>query len=434
MRVVSPLLLLASIQACSPGSGESRGVAKNVVFICVDTLRADYLGAYGAEPSSSPELDAFAEEAIVFENAHSHASWTLPSFASVLTSLYSSTHGCWNFESRLSDDFETLVEVFQDAGFDTHGIASHIYFNDKYGLQQGFDTFDDELANAKRGQEDWVGITSPIVTDKAVRWLEGREGSDAPFLLWVHYFDPHLPYADHGPGRPDPLAPSPLPEVERYKSEIRFTDGHVGRLLKALEEIGGAEDTVVVFLSDHGEGFGEHAPIKRHSYSLYAEEIRIPFMMRVPGMAPRRVGGFVRNVDVRPTLLGLFGLEARTPYTAGVDLRPAMLGEAHTSPALVSEIRLKDGFHKNALVDGRWKLVENVSQGGYELYDMRMDVGDGRDVAGEHPGVVEELSKELAGRIEIAERLAARFAGGGKVELTEEELRRIEELGYASDE
>ncbi len=429
MRAVLALLLLVSVQGCS--SGANRGDRpKNLVFICVDTLRSDFLGAYGADPSNSPNLDAFAAESIVFDNAHSHASWTLPSFASVLTSLYSSTHGCWDFNSRLSADFETLVEVFQAAGFETHGVASHVYFNEEYGLQQGFDSFDDELAK-KRTEGGWVQITSPKVTEKAESWLQAKSFDSNPFLLWVHYFDPHVPYLPHGAANLEEAQATPA--IAAYKSEIRFTDEYVGRLLQTLKDEGHAEDTVVVFLSDHGEAFGEHPGIEKHSYSLYGEEIRIPLMMRVPGLAPRRVPGFVRNVDLRPTLLELFGLKPKNKYTTGVDLRGAMEGADHTSPALVSEIRLKQGHHTNALLDGRWKLIENVSRGGYELYDLEVDPGEQRDLVGERPEVVERLGKELRERIAVAEMLSRKFEGGGEPNLTPEEVEHLKEIGYGGD-
>lgn len=425
MRVLNALLFCATVVGCSSGKPEE-AVPGNLVVICVDTLRADYLGTYGAEPSNSPNLDAFADGAVVFENAHSHASWTLPSFASVLTSLYSSTHGCWDFQSRLSEDFETLVEIFQAAGFDTHGIASHVYFNETYGLQQGFDTFDDELAK-KRTEGGWTPISSPVVTDKAIDWL-GERGREKPFLLWVHYFDPHFPYLAHGAS--SARAAEEMSEEDRYRSEIRFTDGHVGRLLRALDAVGHGEDTVVVFLSDHGEAFGEHEGVRRHSYSLYGEEVRVPLMLRVPGMAPRRVREFVRNVDIGPTLLELFGLEAANRITAGVELLGAMKGEGHAGPALLCEIRLKDGHHANALINGKWKLIENVSRGVFELYDLEEDPLERLDRAAEEPAVLERLKDEMKQRIGVAEMMSERFSAGGVVELSDEELRRLLELGY----
>lgn len=413
------------LAGCSPEPEVAR--PKNLLVLAVDTLRADELGAYGASPSRTPNLDRLAARSVVFDYAKSHASWTLPSFASMLTSLYTSTHGCWTFEEKLSESFLTFPERFQDAGFATHGVASHIFFNELYGLQQGFDSFDDELAH-KRTEEGWLPVTSPIVSEKGMAWLEGRGGSDEPWLLWLHYFDPHLPYLDHENGMREN---SGRDERARYRSEIGFTDGQVGRVLDKLEELGMAEDTVVLFVSDHGEAFYEHEGIRRHSYSLYAEELRVPLFLHVPGLDARHVAEPVRTVDLAPTLLALFGLgrEDDLPMQ-GESLVPAMLGQEHRSKPLLAELRLKDGFHANGLVQGRWKLIERPEAGTFELYDIEADPLEMRDVAGEHPDRVRELEAQMRAQIERAREVGEIFEGDGPVTLTPEQREHIEDLGY----
>ncbi|NOT29532.1 MAG: sulfatase, partial [Planctomycetes bacterium] len=361
MARISAIVVVLILGACS----EHRSVPpRNLLIVCVDTLRADELGAYGAVhvagAARTPALDRLAAESVVFERAHVAASWTLPSVGALFTSLYPSTTKLWTFESRLSGEFTTLAERFQSAGFDTHGIASHIYFDEEYGLQQGFDAFDDELCH-KSGDAGWKEITSPEVSAKAVAWLEQRAARDfaAPWLLFVHFFDAHLPYLDHEAADSGAAARS---ERERYQSEIGFTDGHVGAVLEALARAGFAANTNVLFFSDHGESFLEHPPIRRHSYGLYEEELRVPLFLRVPGIAPRRVKEFVRTVDLLPTLLELHGLEGGTrPECEGASLALALHGEPHEGAPQLAEIRLKDGFHANALVRGRHKLIEDVS-------------------------------------------------------------------------
>ena len=437
-------ILLGALLAPALGCGQTERSdgPRNLLLICVDTLRADQLGFMGARPSITPNLDALAASGVVFEDAHSSASWTLPSVASLFTSLYSSTHGCWTFESRLSGEFVTLPEIFQNAGFDTAGIASHIFFDRDYGLQQGFDVFDDELAH-RANEPGWREVTSPLVSEKAVRWLEERaRAADAdPFFLFLHYFDPHLPYVDHEAGvnrgaagaqdAPDPQDPGA--EFGRYRSEIAFTDRHVGSVLDALERSGLAERTAVVFFSDHGEAFYEHPGIRRHSYSLYDEELSVPLVVRCPGIAPRRVSSFVRSVDLFPTVLELFGLSAREPR-AGVSLVPLLSGADRDSPALLAEIRLKDGYHWNGLVGERFKLLEHVSTGRTELYDVAADPRETRDLARERPELVSELEEELRARIRDAQSLGERFGPAPSVEHTPEELEELRRLGYSGDE
>lgn len=420
-----------AVVLCAACGTRDQAHPKNLLVVCVDTLRADELGTYGRQPSITPALDGLGEESVVFERAHAAASWTLPSLGSVFTSYFPSTTGLWTFESRLGDSFSTLAERFQAAGFATHGIASHVFFQEKYGLVQGFASFDDELCHRK-GEPGWQPITSPAVSAKAVRWLEARAASRArePWLLFVHYFDPHVDYLDHQAANP---GVSSRPERARYQSEIAFTDEHVGTLLAALARSPFADDTAVLFLSDHGESFGEHAGIEKHSYGLYEEELHVPLFLRVPGIGHRHVTDFVRTVDLAPTLLELFGLPSDA-RGAGASLVPLFTGGAHESRPQLAEIRLKPGFHANALVRGRYKLVERVPERRLELYDLERDPREQRDLAAEEPELVAELEGELRAAILAAEQESARFGTSSPVEHTPEEIHDLRELGYSGED
>src|SRR5262245_41191059 len=431
MPRISRLPVLAFLAATCGQDGAPH--PKNLLIVCVDTLRADELGAYGKQPSITPALDLLAAESVVFERAHTAASWTLPSIGSVFTSFFPSTTQLWTFDSRLAEAFPTLAERFQAAGFDTYGIASHDYFKPEYGLLQGFDAFDSELAHPK-SEPGWVPVTSPQVSAKAVRWLErrARSGEGDPWLLFVHFFDPHIPYLDHEAARLDDTTRG---ERERYRSEIAFTDRHVGALLEELERSGLARDTVVLFLSDHGESFLEHPPIQRHSYGLFEEELRVPLFLRVPGIAPRRVKDPVRTVDILPTLFALFGLDdEHASEREGVSLVPLLTGGTLSAPPQLAEIRLKEGFHGNALVRGRHKLYEDVSNGSTRLFDLEADPREEHDLSAAEPALAAELDTELRASIRSAEAKGTRFGAGGKVELSAEELRNLRDLGYSGED
>ena len=425
------LALLVASTTCA-GCGAEPPRPRNLLVLCVDTLRADQLGAYGAAPSLTPNLDRLAGESVVFERAHAAASWTLPSVAAVFTGLCPSSTRLWTFETRLADSYSTLAERLESAGFTTHGVASHVFFDANYGLQQGFDSFDDELCHRK-GEAGWREVTSPEVAGRAVRWLEerGRSNAREPWMLFAHFFDPHLPYVDHHSG----VAPAPE-EFARYRSEIAFTDVHVGALLDALEKSGLAGDTAVLFFSDHGESFLEHPPIQRHSYSLFEEELHVPLFLRVPGLAPRRVTTAVRLVDLRPTLLALLGVgEGPGAVGEGVDLGPLLTGRAEGArPPNLAEIRLKDGYHRNAIVDGDWKLIEDVSNRRLELYDLAADPRERENLVTREPERAAELASELRIAIERAELLGHDFAPDAAVEHTPAELEHLRAMGYAGDD
>jgi len=427
VRLLHFSVLALLLPACG---GESAPRPRNLVFLCVDTLRWDHLGAYGDErPDASPAIDSLAASSVVFEDAQSHASWTLPSFAAVLTSTYTSTNGCSDLESRLKESFVTLPEIFRDAGFDTFGVASHIFFREEYGFWQGFDAFDATLAH-KRGEEGWRALSSPYVTERALAFLDQRRAdADAdPFLLWLHYFDPHLPYVDH-----DGVGVEPGTEHERYRAEIAYTDGFVGEVLAGLERNGHSEDTVVVFLSDHGEAWQEHAGVRRHAKSLYREELQVPLILHVPGVAPRRVTERVRTVDLLPTLLELFGLEHPLGMLAGRSLVPLLGGASLPEPRLLAEIELHaDQRHRRALFEERWKLIE-AQDGSHLLFDVDADPEERHDLAASEPAVVARLRSLLEEEVDRARMLGELFEGDGSVELSQEDLDRLHALGYGGE-
>ena len=434
-KVRASCMVLALSLWAGACSGHEGTRARNLLIVCVDTLRADALGAYGAEPARTPALDRLAAASVVFERAHVAASWTLPSVGALFTSLYPSTTKLWTFENRLAASFTTLAERFQAAGFDTHGVASHVFFDRDYGLQQGFDSFDDELCHWTR-EPGWKPVTSPDVSAKAVRWLEERAAArdGAPWLLFVHYFDPHLEYVDHeGVGKKRGLRG----ERERYRSEIAFTDRHVGAVLAALERTGLAPDTNVLFFSDHGESFFEHPGIRRHSFGLFEEELRVPLFLSVPGIPPRRVAEPVRTVDLLPTLLELHGIASeRATEAEGTSLVPVLRGAAPADARALAEIRLKEkeGFRANALVRGRHKLIEDVSKGTFHLFDLVADPAERRDLAAEEPALLAELQAELRAAIRAAEEKAQRFEAAARIQHTPEQLEDLRQLGYAGED
>jgi len=411
----------------------------NVLLITIDTLRADHLGCYGYGRPTSPEIDRFATTAVRFDNAHSSSSWTLPSLASMQTSLYSTTHGCWKISSRLEPEFTTGAEMLRDAGFDTAMVACHIFLSAQYGLQQGFTHVDDELV---RPPADAAGaISSPGVTQRGVRFLERKAAAaeDVPWYLWLHYFDPHDTYLPHE-GFSEPFGTEK--EIDLYDGEIAFTDHHVGRVLRRLEELGLDDDTIVVLTADHGEEFGEHG-FQRHGYSLHESAVRIPLLVRVPGAAARVVPDVVSNVDILPTLLEACSI--RRPALEGpkcaheiegrsllAALRGGALGAAHEA---VSEVRWHDGQDLRALRSGAWKLVEDQSAerkpDQNALYDLEHDPGARTNLLERDTARRDALRDALIHRIGRALRWAGCYPLRDPYAPSPGDLQRLQSLGYA---
>ena len=424
-RFPSPAAVVVPLLAACGGGDPARPT--NLLVVTVDTLRADHLGAYGYERPTSPAIDALADESVVFDEAWATTSWTLPSLASAMTSLYPSAHGAVSDGTKLRDEFTTLAERFGEAGFHTGGITSHIFLSRRFGLHQGFADYDEELVFAyQERKKSHLAISSPRLTEKAEAWLEARaaEGTARPWFLWLHYFDPHNKYRAH-----DGVSEAFGTEqpIDLYDGEIAFTDAHVGRVLAKLDELGFADDTAVVFMADHGEEFGDHGGIF-HRRSLYQEVLRVPWMMRVPGVAPRRVGEPVSLVDLAPTVYELFDL-APPPGLLGRSLVPLLRGESLDPRQLVAELD-DSKYVFDAIRDGRWKFVVDPRNYSYELYDLERDPAEQRDVAKENPEICAALLMALEERLAEAELAAEAITSDAAAELTQSDLRTIDDLGY----
>ncbi|MFT7665301.1 MAG: choline-sulfatase, partial [Planctomycetota bacterium] len=338
----------------------------NLLFVTVDTLRADHLSLYGYSRATSPNLDRFGEQSVVFENATAQTSWTLGSLASLMSSQWVGQLNVRDFRSRVSESVVTLAEVLRGVGYETAAVGTHLVFLEKYGLRQGIDQFDDDLVLSDY-RDSHRAITSKQVTEKALTWLGERRSSEQvqPWFLWLHYFDPHIPYLKH----PGLVSPFGTGVRDRYDGEIVFTDAQVGRVLDFVGE--STTPTVVVFTADHGEEFNDHGG-KEHGHTLYQELLHVPLLIRAPGLSPRRVPGRVGLVDVMPTVLALLEIsDSNQPAgLVGRSLLPEMNGEIVDPAPNLSELRLRDHTNVDALISGRWKLIVPRNTEVPELYEL----------------------------------------------------------------
>jgi arylsulfatase A-like enzyme len=414
----------ALLLACEPPR-----LRPNILFITIDTLRADHLGTYGYKRPTSPRLDEFAKSAIVFEQAHSSASWTLPSLPSVMTSLYSSTHGCFFFNDPATTEIYTLAELLRNDHYDTAMVASHTFLSGRYGLQKGFTHVDSQILQV----DAIASITSPDITAKGVEWLREKAAvrDGVPWLLWLHYFDPHDTYLPH-PGFSEKFGTKE--EMDLYDGEIAFTDHYVGVLLDELAHLGLADDTIVVVVADHGEEFLDHGNM-RHGNTLYEEVVRVPFMMRIPGYHPWRVEPVVASVDLMPTLLELTGTAIDYPIE-GRSLVALLRGERDAPREAVSEVRWHDDQDMKSLRKDQWKYIDHRL--GVQkldlLFSIPIDPSEEQDVSAAEMEATNGLRAELSKRLARARDLAQAYGSSQISPSSAADAAHLKGLGYTGDE
>lgn len=439
--------------------------ASNVLVIVVDTLRADHLPGYGYERGSTPNLDAFAEDAIRFDQAFANASWTRPSFASILTGRYPSSHGVMAKSDALPNDVVTLSEAYADAGWHTTGFVTNYNVGPYYRFDQGFDEYrylepefvlyaDDSAAKLLLVQflrqrieairDAWSGGAprgtvyrdAEVVNHELVGWLDSAPTS--PWMLFVGYMDPHDPYYEH-PGHRGGYARAAhqTPELHEadhlrglYDGEITYWDEHFGRLIAGLRERGLYDDMTIVITSDHGEEFGEHGGFW-HGTTLYDEQVRVPLYVKLP--RGRRAGTTVRHwvqsIDIMPTLLTEAGIEM-PEGVQGVSLFEGSTRlyaeESHEGNVLeaVRELRGTDELKLITANPGNPRRLPER-----ELFRVDLDPGETRDLSG--TAVVDlEHSERALGAMRIE---AARGAvESEQVVLECGEVCQLCQLGYTS--
>ncbi len=465
--------LWALVAPCLGGcGGEPPPGPRRVILITCDTLRPDRLGAYGYQRPTSPNLDAFAREGIVFDAAYSSAPWTRPALASLLTGRLPEEVGAAPGNQRMPPaEVETLAERIAAHGIQTAAVVSNGLIRrpppgaGDVDLQQGFQVYDDRM-NALERNREMPERRAPRTTDAALMWLEQHEASGGgPFFLWVHYQDPHGPYTppEHVAGAfdrvlaPDEprLAPGRTmqgegqipfyqllgegaPELrpgryrDRYDAEIAYFDAHLGRLLAWLRQRPWYPDALVIFSSDHGESLGEHDFWFCHGENVQREEVHVPLVVRYPRGAVRpraqrtgalaRVEAPVSHLDLWPTVLEALGLPPGP--CRGLSLFARQLPPERVLAQAFPPPRAERA--QWAASDGRWRLLWRAD-GVRRLYDVRADPGETQDVSARHPEVVARL---LAGHASATAELPGAVPEGLDLELDPATREALQKLGY----
>lgn len=417
-------LLLALPAAACTGEAPKPPVARSVVLVTIDTLRADRLGCYGSEVAT-PHLDRIAAQGALAPQASAHVPLTRPSHVSLFTGLLPSQHGIRdNISPAVVPDVPLLAETFKRAGFVTAGFVSSIVLASESGLDRGFDRYSDEFEGG-RGDAQFLNTVQKRgdqTLDEATSWLEAHH--DGRLFAWIHLYDPHDPYEP-----PEPYATRYAGRL--YDGEVAWSDELVGRLDATLERLGLAPQTLLMITSDHGEGLGEHGEAL-HGFFAYQTTLRVPLLVRGPGVrAGTRLPMTVGLVDLFPTLLELTGVSPPPgARAAGRSLAGALRGGPAPAETVTYAETLVPLLHfgwsdLRVVREGKWKYIQAPRP---ELYDLETDPGEKNDLARPRAAQVETMRASLARFLD--EERTAKHAADAIGTAPPDLIEKLGALGY----
>lgn len=455
----------------------------NILIYTIDTLRADHASLYGYRRDTTPFLKKLGASGIVFTDCQAQSTWTKTSIASLLTSLYSFTHGIIHDSETIPPGAATLAEQLRAAGYVTASIVASPFAGRSSGLERGFDyLLEYPIILRHRTERADRGTDSAALNKVVFPWLERHH--DEPFFLYAHSTDPHAPYRPPPPFEAAFANPADTAEfdrdynafktnreygggaivtrekctgagvngdrfiheaIDRYDGEVLHNDHSFELLVDKLKQLGVLSNTLIIVLSDHGEEFWDHG-WTAHGHSVYQELTHCLLMMWNPGLfpSPRRIETPVQLIDVMPTVLDLVKL--KIPAKAeGQSLAPLARGQSFDRRGLVIASRFagdhpagvipENSTDSFAIIDSKWKFIyrnkaQKVKINKVELYDRVSDLAERHDVAGEHPEIVEARMKDLARWIDAQNKVRAMLGHTGNTEFDREAIKELRSLGY----
>ncbi len=426
----------------------------NVIILTIDTLRADHLGSYGYFRNTSPNIDRFAEDGVLFTKAYAQASATSQSVSSFMTSKSPSKFRRYN--KKLGYERVTLAEILKENGYKTAGIVTNPWLKEEMGFAQGFDDYS-YVPHYNYGFK-----SSNEVNKRALDWL--KENKDEKTFLWLHYLEPHAPYRSHEEYQYDPgyqgrfkdnftnidantyknpdlkLTDEEIYHINAlYDGEINYIDNSIGNLLSELKRTGLYDNTIIILTSDHGDEFREHGGTG-HDHTLYNELINVPLIIKGPGVENITSDNQVRLMDVVPTILDILKVKADRSFD-GVSLMPlfnrknynlevySKMENHHASIISKDEWKVILKFREMKFVpdkDVEWEKIETRK----ELYDLKEDPDEQNNLIDEYPEIANELEErlmELRMEVQDVEDEPEKESDDEISKRTKEELRS---LGY----
>jgi arylsulfatase A-like enzyme/Tfp pilus assembly protein PilF len=411
-------LVIASMLALLAGAAGAAGAEINVLLVTIDTLRPDRLSCYSAEYLRTPRIDGLAAKGVLFERAFAHDPETLPSHTNIFLGMTSLAHGVSeNSKSIVAPEFLTLAELLKSRGYATGAFVSGFPLDSRFGLNQGFDVYDDRFPAKASPGELFSERRAEKTVSAALQWLAAPKGK---WFCWVHLWDPHDPYAP-----PEPFAGQY--KDDPYSGEVAYVDSQLGLLLSELEKRQLMDKTVIILTGDHGESLGEHGEMY-HGYFAYDTTLWVPLIVSAPGIKAARVKDAVSHVDIFPTVCDLLGLE-KPASLQGASLLPLLRGGARKPRPIYFEAM-------EAYLNRGWAPIRGVIENGMkyidspipELYDLEADFGEAKNLA---PGSSLPPFKKRLQEV-MALGASSLPAQAGQRPADRETLERLRSLGYAA--
>jgi arylsulfatase A-like enzyme/Flp pilus assembly protein TadD len=370
----------------------------SVLLVTLDTTRADHLSLYGYGQNTSPRLSAYAQKGRIFRRAYASVPLTLPAHYTILTGRNPWDHGLWLNGQRVEPGGNYLPVLMKQKGYRTGAFVSSAILYRGWGLGRGFDVYDDALPSRSG---DLRERSCADTTKAALEFIRGKD----PYFVWVHYFEPHMPYA--------PPAPYDTKFPQRYDGEIAAMDACLGELLDAV-----GPETLVVIMGDHGEMLGEHGEAE-HGVLLYQGVVHVPLVLRGPGVVQGASDVPVSLADIYPTLLSIAGLT----IPQGLEGRDLSSGDPAPAPVKAASIYGREvyGYLPSlAVVDGAYKLLA-YGERDYRLFNLKQDASEKQNLFLKEQRLSRRM-KTLVREIRLPDTLS--------VSLTEEQKKTLESLGY----
>ncbi len=412
----------------------------NLVLVSIDTLRADRLGAYGYSRDTSPVIDAFAKDSVVFENTVAVTSWTIPSHMTMFSGLYPASHGVIRPQLRPGRDFTLLAEILKEKGYATFAYTGGAFMSRGFGFSRGFDVYKspENFKVKKRGLETSI---------KRGAKLLGEQPPETPYFLFLHTYDVHCPLRP--PPEYESMFRSPgakpvkgylcgremkqknpgfgpaeaLTVSDRYDGSIRWVDNKIKSLFELLETRGDLDRTVVVITSDHGEEFFEHG-ILGHERTIHRQVLKVPLIIRAPGFAPRRIESPVSQVDIFSTILDLLGMPV-PEQNQGISLMPMMNGIRKDSPREFQFSELDRDVTLRSFMDSSFHLIRDMESGRNLFFDMDRDREEQQPI--EDEAKTAPIEHQL---LEFIKALPSRRGEKAGKEPGKGEMEKLKTLGY----